>query len=82
MQSVYILSLSACSIDASEEPIKEPYLGRLVNHGEKKEINSKLKVIPDPNGQPALCLFALRDINTGEELLYNYGISDLPWKVN
>lgn len=76
------MSLSACSIDASDEPVKEPYLGRLVNHGEKKEINSKLKVIPDKNEQPALCIFALREIKKGEELLYDYGISDLPWKVN
>ena len=78
------MSLSAyCSIDATEEPGEQgPCLGRLVNHGEKNEINAKLKVIPDINGQPALCLFAQRDITTGEELLYDYGISDLPWKVN
>ncbi|KAJ8023168.1 N-lysine methyltransferase KMT5A-B [Holothuria leucospilota] len=69
-------------IDATEEPAEiEPCLGRLVNHGEKNEINAKLKVIPDNKGQPALCLFAHRDIIAGEELLYDYGIKDLPWKV-
>ncbi|XP_052243047.1 hepatoma-derived growth factor-related protein 2-like isoform X5 [Dreissena polymorpha] len=30
--------------------------------------------------KPYLCLFAQRDIQTGEELLYDYSVSDLPWK--
>lgn len=62
----------------SEEPVKEPFLGRLVNRGEKNGGNCKLKVIPDTNGQPALCLFALPDLVAGEEPFYDYGIRDLP----
>lgn len=68
------------SIDATEEPQSGQMLGRLVNHGEKKDINVKV-VITDYQGSPALCLFALRDIEEGEELLYHYGIRNLPWKV-
>ncbi|KAK3085669.1 hypothetical protein FSP39_006918, partial [Pinctada imbricata] len=37
----------------------------------------KLKVI---NGYPRLCLFATRDININEELRYDYGDNDLPWR--
>ncbi|KAJ8034132.1 hypothetical protein HOLleu_20849 [Holothuria leucospilota] len=31
---------------------------------------------------PALCLFALRQIEPGEELLYDYGVDNLPWKTS
>ena len=33
---------------------------------------------------PHLCIFATKDISIGEELRYDYGIADLPWrkKVN
>ncbi|KAJ8017737.1 Histone-lysine N-methyltransferase set-1 [Holothuria leucospilota] len=65
-------------IDATEEPEEGPSLGRLVNHGEKKEVNVKLSVI-DVDSKPALCLFALTDIAPGQELLYDYGVSNLPW---
>lgn len=54
-------------------------LGRLVNHGSKKEVNVKLSVI-DVDGTPALCLFACRNIQAGEELLYDYGVKGLPWE--
>lgn len=67
------------SIDATEEPATGPFYGRLVNHGEKEEVNVKLSII-DVDNNPSLCLFALRDINEGEELLYNYGVNNLPWK--
>lgn len=42
------------SIDATDEPSTGPVLGRLVNHGEKNEVNVKLKSI-DNGGVPALC---------------------------
>lgn len=67
------------SIDATEEPVTGPLFGRLVNHGEKEEVNIKLSVI-DVEGNPSLCLFALCDINQDEELLYDYGVDNLPWK--
>lgn len=58
-------------VDASEE---DGRLGRLVNHGSKKEINCKMKLIGE-----VLCLFATRDIHEGEELLYDYGLKSYPW---
>nr|XP_034322477.1 N-lysine methyltransferase KMT5A-like [Crassostrea gigas] len=59
------------SVDASEE---DGRLGRLVNHGSKKEINCKMKLIGE-----VLCLFGTRDIHEGEELLYDYGLKSYPW---
>ncbi|XP_071854838.1 uncharacterized protein [Apostichopus japonicus] len=64
-------------IDSTQEPSEGPMLGRLVNHGERQEINTKIVNFHDT---PAMCLFALRDINKGEELLYDYGVTNLPWK--
>ncbi len=32
------------------------------------------------DGKPHLCLFALKDISPGEEIMYNYGDSDWPWR--
>ncbi|XP_052793845.1 uncharacterized protein LOC128227385 [Mya arenaria] len=58
-------------VDASKESGR---LGRLVNHGNKKEANSIMKHV---DGH--LFLFALRNIKAGEELLYDYGLKDLPW---
>lgn len=75
-----LVSLS-CSVDATEEPTTGPMLGRLVNHGERQEVNVKLVVI-DVGSLPVLCMFALRNIREDEELLYNYGTNNLPWKEN
>lgn len=62
------------------EPLNEPKLGRLVNHSWHP--NSKTKVIM-VDGTPHLCFFALRDIEIGEEILYDYGVPKrkLPFKV-
>lgn len=32
------------------------------------------------NNQPKLCLYASRDIEIGEELRYDYGEKNLPWR--
>ncbi|KAJ8309673.1 hypothetical protein KUTeg_011538 [Tegillarca granosa] len=66
-------------IDASEEPNEGPLLGRLVNHGRGQEQNCTMKKVRIDN-KPYLCLFAIRNIEVGEELLYNYGV-DLPWET-
>ena len=77
IHKIYILSL--CSIDATDEPKREPCFGRLVNHGEKTEINAKMKLL-EMEGKPILALFALRNIQEGEEIRYCYGVKNLPWK--
>ena len=68
------------SYDATEEPKDGQVLGRLVNHGYGKEINSKMKVLSAQNNKPILCLFATRNINAGEEILYDYGQKNYPWE--
>ncbi|XP_067253215.1 uncharacterized protein [Chanodichthys erythropterus] len=35
----------------------------------------------DVNGKPHLCLFALNDIKEGEEITYDYGGEDYPWRT-
>ncbi|XP_055362652.1 uncharacterized protein LOC121202050 isoform X6 [Betta splendens] len=62
-------------IDAAQE---DDSLGRLVNDDHIYP-NCKMKrVIAE--GKPHLCLFALRDIKAGEEITYDYGGSDWPWR--
>lgn len=59
------------------------YLGRLINHS-KKNSNCQPKVIV-VRDQPRLILVALRNIEIGEELFYDYGerrkdiIEAFPW---
>ncbi|XP_056592195.1 uncharacterized protein LOC130420671 isoform X4 [Triplophysa dalaica] len=53
-------------------------LGRLVNDDEKP--NAKMRKILDVDGKPHLCLFAIKDIDAGEEILYDYGGHNLPWR--
>lgn len=64
------------SVDASQE---DGSLGRLVND-DGNFPNCKMKTV-EVQGRPHLCLFALRDIMPGEELHYNYGNADWPWRV-
>lgn len=71
-----------CSIDATED---DQRYGRMVNHS-KKFPNAVPKVFAI-NGIPRLCLMALRDIEIGEELLYDYGerrkdvLDSNPWLI-
>ncbi|MGL5355475.1 MAG: SET domain-containing protein-lysine N-methyltransferase [Cetobacterium sp.] len=52
-------------------------LGRLVN--DSKTPNGKMKKL-ELEGKPHLCLFAVKDIKQGEEITYDYGGNDLPWR--
>jgi len=65
-------------VDATEEPLCGPRYGRLVNHGTKREVNAKMKVL-EVNGVPTLCLFASKMISAGDEILYDYGVK-VPWE--
>jgi len=66
-------------VDASEEPTSGSRLGRLVNHGRKDERNARMKVFEVDGSVPTLCLFAIRDIKAGTEILYDYGVK-VPWE--
>ena len=54
-------------------------LGRLVNDAPHMDANCLMKKI-EKGGHPRLVLFAKEDIYPGEELRYDYGIKDLPWR--
>ncbi|XP_054852813.1 N-lysine methyltransferase KMT5A isoform X2 [Eublepharis macularius] len=60
------LSKTYC-VDATKETSR---LGRLINHSKCGNCQTKLH---DIDGVPHLILVALRDIEAGEELLYDYG---------
>ncbi|XP_067227718.1 uncharacterized protein [Chanodichthys erythropterus] len=63
-------------MDASKE---DGSLGRLVND-EHRNPTCKMRTL-EVSSKPHLCLFAVRDILPGEEITYNYGDSDWPWRV-
>ncbi|XP_061554449.1 N-lysine methyltransferase KMT5A-A [Phycodurus eques] len=66
-------------VDATKETKR---LGRLINHSKSGNLQTKLH---DVDGTPHLILVASRDIDEGEELLYDYGdrskasIAAYPW---
>ncbi|XP_070398135.1 uncharacterized protein [Nothobranchius furzeri] len=62
-------------VDAS---VEDKSLGRLVNDDHQRP-NCKMKTV-EVEGLPHLCLFALRDIDPGEEITYNYGKANWPWR--
>ncbi|XP_055955921.1 histone-lysine N-methyltransferase set-1-like [Patella vulgata] len=67
-------------MDATKEPERdEESFGRLVNHGRKEEQNARMKVKVDGSGTPRLMLCAIRNTQPGEEILYDYGLKELPW---
>ncbi|XP_017546233.1 uncharacterized protein LOC108423451 isoform X1 [Pygocentrus nattereri] len=66
--------VGADCIDAS---VDDGSLGRLVN--DDSNPNSRMKII-SVSQVPHLCLFALCDIQPGEEITYDYGGYDLPWR--
>ncbi|XP_059372850.1 uncharacterized protein LOC132110302 [Carassius carassius] len=63
-------------MDASKE---DSSLGRLAND-ETRNLTCKMRTV-EVSRKPHLCLFAVRDILPGEEITYNYGDSDWPWRV-
>lgn len=67
--------VSLDSIDASRE---DGSFGRLVNDDHRNP-NCRMKKI-DVDGKPHLCLFVLKDIQKGEEITYDYGPFDWPWR--
>jgi len=71
------LVLCSCCfrVDAAKE---DDSLGRIANDSHKNP-NSKMKTIT-VDRKPHLCLFAIKDISPGEEIMYNYGDSDWPWR--
>ena len=71
-------------MNATEEPStcegQRCILGRLVNHARGREANAFTRIVSH-KGEPRICIFAKRDIQEGDEILYDYGVSTLPWNM-
>ncbi|KAH3794789.1 N-lysine methyltransferase KMT5A-like [Dreissena polymorpha] len=70
-------SKSLC-IDATQDIFSA---GRMVNDAIKGDIrnNAEMKIVL-VHGKPHLCLFATKDISVNEELRFDYGVPNLPWR--
>jgi len=65
----------ACySIDATSVRNK---LGRLINHS-VCAISARPQVV-GVDGTPHICLFATKDVEAGDQVLYDYGPKELPF---
>ncbi|XP_065942405.1 uncharacterized protein [Magallana gigas] len=64
-------------LDATESSRK----GRFANDAAPGDVqcNASVKCLPS-KGKPYLALFANRKIGIGEEIRYDYGVPDLPWR--
>lgn len=66
-----------CSIDATNTERK----GKYINDEEVgSPLNNCVMRLLVMDNYPRLCLFANRDIKAGEELRYDYGEFNLPWR--
>jgi hypothetical protein len=63
------------SLDATETTT----MGRMINDATGKSANCCMKVI-ELAKTPHLCLFATRKILSSEEIRYDYGVTNLPWR--
>ncbi|XP_057204874.1 N-lysine methyltransferase KMT5A-like isoform X2 [Triplophysa rosa] len=66
---------SSWCIDASKE---DGTLGRLCNDNHKSPNCTMKKIVV--NNRPHLCLFAVKKIEIGNEIEYNYGDAQWPWR--
>ncbi|PIK51101.1 hypothetical protein BSL78_12013 [Apostichopus japonicus] len=53
-------------------------VGRMINDSESNA-NAKMMVV-QVERKPHLCLFAQKDIEENEEIRFDYGVADLPWR--
>ncbi|XP_030266833.1 uncharacterized protein LOC115578126 isoform X2 [Sparus aurata] len=74
----YSFQGQAFCVDGSKETAR---LGRFINDDHIKP-NCEIKMILDEQESPHLCVFAIAKINTGEELVYDYGDPNCPWRHN
>jgi len=52
--------------------------GRYVNDGVASQANCRMQLIPGTSAR--LALYATRKISIDEELRYDYGVPNLPWR--
>ncbi|TSM77406.1 Histone-lysine N-methyltransferase pr-set7 [Bagarius yarrelli] len=73
----FVMSVDIFCIHSIDASVDDGSFGRLIN--DDSNPNAKVKII-FISRIPHLCLFALRDIQPGEEITYDYGGYDLPWR--
>jgi SET domain-containing protein len=61
------------SIDSTDKDVFGNRLGRLVNHASVKVATAR-PIVVVCKGEPHICLYATRDLNAGDQLLFSYGI--------
>jgi len=62
------------SIDATAE---DGRMGRLANHSRKGTAKMRVVLV---DSLPRLCLFATADMSHSQQVLYDYGIKNLPFE--
>ena len=72
---VYYIFLNVDSLDATFSGGS----GRKVNDAPKPLANCQ-PIIVKLGDVPHVCLFATRNVGIGEELRYDYGVTNLPWR--
>lgn len=65
------------SVDATNDA--KTRVGRMINDSESNYANAKMMVV-QVERKPHLCLFAQKDIEENEEIRFDYGVADLPWR--
>ncbi|XP_071830278.1 uncharacterized protein [Apostichopus japonicus] len=56
-------------------------LGKFVNDEKPQKANCRMKKIIH-NEEVILCLFSTKEINIGDEIRYDYGLKNLPWRTD
>uniref|UniRef100_A0A8C6S5J6 SET domain-containing protein n=1 Tax=Neogobius melanostomus TaxID=47308 RepID=A0A8C6S5J6_9GOBI len=78
--TIITITYLVCSVDAAKE---DNTYGRLVNDDCNIRFclpcQNTMKCL-NVDGKPHLCLFATKDISPGEEITYDYGPNDWPWR--
>jgi len=66
-----------CSVDSTR--VTGDGLGRFINDAVASEANCKMRVV-EFNKTPHLAVYATRNISPNEEICFDYGVKDLPWR--
>ena len=81
-KNLFLYFANSCSIDATKE---DKSLGRLINHSRQHSNLIPQVVEDDIDGKSRVIFKSSKDVNVGDELLYDYGerrrecMKELPW---
>jgi len=72
--------VATCCYSMDSTKLTGDGLGRYVNDAVACETNTKMRVV-EIDKRPHLALFATKNILPNEEICYDYGVPDLPWRT-